>query len=243
MPVIGVVLALSGACKFARPADVADDDVSGTYQVGGMVRGLWSGGAITIHVDAPGVSEDLAVDATAPFAFESRLLPGDAFVVTVKDDGPDHDCVVANGSGTIDAADVIDLSVECTNLIAHAVAINTPSTFSFDPTVTRYTLPVSVLQQRVSVLVTGPALTSVAVGGQASTVGQLSPPVALTGVETVVPVVVTKAPWSRRYELVFERGGAATEEALYARATNGGPDGFGASVAMDGDASVIAAPW
>jgi hypothetical protein len=115
-----------------------------------------------------------------------------SYLVTITDDGPDHDCVVDNGSGTIAAADVPNLHVSCTNLIPHGIALSIPTGFVFDPRTTRYTIPVTLLQQELTVTVTGPTLTGADVNGTAVVVGQVSVPVAIGQAQTTVPVVVRK---------------------------------------------------
>lgn len=235
-------------CKFPYPADVGGEDggsdaTPGGHRIGGTVRGLWTGGAATLHLKVGLMEEDLAADSTAPFTFAARPTAGESYLVTVADDGPDHDCVVANGSGRVGSADVDDLMVTCTNLIPHGLAISTAVPFTFDPRVTRYTLPVSVFQQETSVVVTQGGLTSATVAGQPVSFGQASSPVALGPGQTTVPVVVTKGALSQRYELVFDRGASPIVEALYGRASNAeAEDFFGASVAASGDHVVVGAP-
>lgn len=238
----GLFVAAGAACQFPYPADVPDDDAPGTRALGGTVTGLWTGGALTLHLAAGDVTEDIAADATAPFAFTRRVADGGSYLVTVADDGPDHECAVTNGSGRVDGADVTDLAVLCTNQINHGFTISTPVPFTFDPRVTRYPLAVSVLQQQVEVTVTGAGLTSAKVAGQPVTLGQPSPPVPLGQGTTTVTVDVAKGALSQRYELVFDRGGAPIVEALYARAFNAGPgDRFGIGVAASGDWVAIGA--
>lgn len=244
------------ACRFPRPEDVPDDartadgaidaasDASTAARaLGGTVSGLWTGGAITLHLDAGGAQEDLAADASHPFAFVARLADGTSYRVSVLDDGPDHDCTVTNGSGRIDGADVADLAVACTNLIPHGIAISTPTAFTFDPRVMRYMLPVSVLQQETTIVVSGATLTSASIGGQPVVIGQASAPFALGAGQTTVIVDVAKGPLSNRYELVFDRGATPITEALYGRASNAeAEDSFGLAVAASGDFVAIGAP-
>ncbi|HVV84016.1 MAG TPA: FG-GAP repeat protein [Kofleriaceae bacterium] len=233
---------LAAGCKFPYPGDVPDDDGTAMHAIGGSVTGLWTGGAVTLHLAAGDVTEDVAASAGQPFAFTSHVLDGESYLVTVADDGPDHDCVVANGSGRVDGADVTDLDVECTNLIPHGIAISTPVDFTFDPRTTHYPLAVSILQQEVSVTVSGPTLTSAKVAGQAVTIGQPSPPVPLGQGMTTVPVDVAKGALSQHYELVFDRGAIPITEDLYARAFNAGAgDHFGVAAAASGDWAAIGA--
>lgn len=246
--VLAVAIAAVG-CKFPYPADVpgdgdvvGDDGAPAPRALGGTVDGLWTGGAVTLHLEARDASENLAASATAPFTFTNRLADDTSYLVTVADDGPDHDCTISNGSGRVMGADITDLAVTCTSLIPHSIAISTAVPFTFDPRVTRYPLAVSLLQQEVTVLVTGPTLTSATVAGQAVTIGQPSAPVTLADGQTTVAVEVAKGGLSRRYDLVFDRGATPVAETLYARATNADPgDGFGISVASSGDYLAVGA--
>lgn len=230
-------------CKFPFPADVLPEDaaVSG-YAVGGTVSGLWMGAGVTLELEAGEVDEELVVGAGQPFAFTSRLADGTAYTVTLVDDGPDHDCQLAGAAGIIAGADVDDLRLTCVSLIPHGLTITTPIAFTFDPRITRYELPVSVLQQGVEVVVTGATLTGATVAGQPVTVGQLSPTVPLGQGTTTVPVVLTRGPLSQRYDLVFDRGAAPITEATYAQASNAGDsDTFGAAVGAWGEFAAVGA--
>lgn len=234
----------AAGCKFPYPEDVpGDGDVApNTRALGGGVTGLWTGASITLHLESGEVSEDLAASAAAPFTFVNRLDDGASYLVTVASSGPDHECTIGNGSGRVDGADIDDLAVSCTNLVPHGLAISTPVPFTFDPRTTRYPLAVSIIQQEVSVTVTGPSLTSAKVAGQDVTLGQPSPPVPLGQGMTTVAIDVAKGPISQRYELVFDRGASPIVEATYARAFNAGAsDRFGISVAASGDWAAIGA--
>ncbi|HVV87223.1 MAG TPA: FG-GAP repeat protein [Kofleriaceae bacterium] len=247
---LGLVLFTVAACKFPYPGDVPGDApgslptdaASSGRSLGGTVTGLWTGGVITLHLAAGAVDEDLPVDAGAPFTFAARVADGDSYLVTVADDGPDHDCALTNGSGRVNGSDVTDLAVTCTNLIPHGVAISAAVTFTFDPRVTHYPLPVSVLQQETSVTVTGASLTDATVADQAVTIGQPSSPVPIAPGAGVVPVVVRKGTLSQRYELAFDRGSIAIHEALYGRAADpGNGDEFGYALAAHGDYVAVGA--
>jgi hypothetical protein len=244
---VAATLMLAGGaagCKFPYPEDVpGDGDVApNTRTLGGEVTGLWTGASITLHLESGEVSEDLAANAADPFTFVHRLEDGASYLVTVASSGPDHACTISNGSGRVDGADIDDLAVSCTNNIPHGLAISTPVPFTFDPRTTRYPLAVSIIQQEVSVTVTGPSLTSAKVAGQDVTLGQPSPPVPLGQGMTTVAIDVAKGPISQRYELVFDRGAAPIVEATYARAFNAGAgDRFGIAVAAAGDWAAIGA--
>jgi 6-phosphogluconolactonase len=83
-----------------------------TYTVGGTVTGL-SGSGLVLNSDFGG---DLAVSASGSFAFSTPLPDGSAFNVGVKNQptsSPAQVCQVANGTGTIAAANVTNVDVTC----------------------------------------------------------------------------------------------------------------------------------
>jgi len=84
------------------------------YSVGGTVTGL-SGTGLVLNSDFGG---DLAVSASGSFTFSTRLPHGSAFNVGVKiqpTSSPAQNCQVANGTGTIAAANVTNVDVTCTS--------------------------------------------------------------------------------------------------------------------------------
>ena len=237
-------------CKFPYPADVPDDDVTDGRTdgpldgraVGGTMSGLWTGGSVTLHLEAGALSEDFVADAAERWAFLSHVPDGETYSVGVVDDGADHDCRVSNGAGTVMGADVTDIGVDCTNLIPHSFTISAAVPFTFDPRVTRYPLPGSRLQQEVSVLVTGASLTGATLAGQPVSIGEASDAARIPQGQGSVVVEVMKGPLGRRYELAFDRGAQPIVEALYARASNpGNDDVFGAAVAASNDFIAVGA--
>jgi 6-phosphogluconolactonase len=87
-----------------------------TYTVGGTVTGL-SGSGLVLSSDFGG---DLAVSASGSFTFSTRLAVGSPFNVWVKNQptsSPVLTCLVANGSGTIAAANVTNVAVTCRTMI------------------------------------------------------------------------------------------------------------------------------
>jgi 6-phosphogluconolactonase (cycloisomerase 2 family) len=84
-----------------------------TYSVGGTVTGL-AGSGLVLHSDFGG---DLPVSASGSFTFNTRLLNGSVFNVGVKTDPapPLQFCGIANGTGTVAAANVTNVTVTCGN--------------------------------------------------------------------------------------------------------------------------------
>lgn len=82
------------------------------YTVGGTVTGL-AGLGLVLASDFGG---DLAVSASGSFTFGTRIPAGSTFRVTVKNQptsSPAQFCEVANGTGTIAAATVVNVTVTC----------------------------------------------------------------------------------------------------------------------------------
>jgi len=85
-----------------------------TYTVGGTVTGLSGSGLVL----SSGFGGDLAVSASGSFTFGTRLPVGSTFNVGVKNQptsSPAQHCQVANGTGTIAAANVTNVDVTCTS--------------------------------------------------------------------------------------------------------------------------------
>ena len=101
-------------------ADVSNVAVScansPTYAVGGSVSGL--SGTVVLQDNG---GDDLSVSANGPFTFATKLAGGAAYNVTVKTNPSGQSCSVANGSGTIGAADVTNVAVSCATNPTYAV--------------------------------------------------------------------------------------------------------------------------
>ncbi len=85
-----------------------------TYSIGGTVTGLTGSGLILNWND--GFDAGLAVSASGPFTFSAPLPDGTAFNVRVTlqpSSSPAQYCQVANGTGTIAAANVMNVTVTC----------------------------------------------------------------------------------------------------------------------------------
>jgi 6-phosphogluconolactonase len=87
---------------------------SAIYTVGGTVTGLSSSGLVLMLNGYFG--GDLAVSASGFFTFSTPLSDGSTFSVGVKNQptsSPAQYCQVANGTGTIAAANVMNVTVTC----------------------------------------------------------------------------------------------------------------------------------
>ncbi len=83
-------------------------DTVPTYSVGGTVSGLT--GSVTLRNNG---GDDLVRTADGAFTFATRLASGAAYAVTVASQPTGQTCVIASGSGTINAADVTTVAVSC----------------------------------------------------------------------------------------------------------------------------------
>ena len=113
-----IIFSLAGALTLAACGDdgpsvdpeVPDGSVNPppAYSVGGSVAGL--SGSLTLQNDG---RDALTVTANGSFTFATELADGAGYEVTVSAQPEGQLCSVANGSGTIDGADVTDVAVTC----------------------------------------------------------------------------------------------------------------------------------
>lgn len=80
------------------------------YSVGGAISGL---GATVVLQNNGG--DDLTLTANAGFTFATTLINGNAYSVTVSMQPIGQTCVVTNASGTINAGNVTNVTVTCTD--------------------------------------------------------------------------------------------------------------------------------
>jgi len=81
------------------------------FLVEGTVSGLANGDSVTLQNNA---TNTLAVNVNGRFTFSNTLKNGDPYSVTILKQPVASTCVVTNGSGTINGADVSDVKVSCT---------------------------------------------------------------------------------------------------------------------------------
>jgi len=82
-----------------------------TFTVGGNVSGLVGSGLVLQNK----ATDDLAISANGDFTFATALDDGVAYVVTIltQPADPIQVCSVSNGSGNLDGADIVDVTVTC----------------------------------------------------------------------------------------------------------------------------------
>jgi hypothetical protein len=92
------------------------------FSVGGTVSGL-AGSAVVLRNG----TTDITVNTNSTFAFAGALANGTTYNVTVatQPSNPPQNCAVTNGSGTVNGANVTNISVTCTTALS--VASSTPA--------------------------------------------------------------------------------------------------------------------
>ena len=106
-----------GAANVSNVAVTCVDVPPPTYTVGGAVNGL-TGSGLVLKLNG---AIDLAINADGAFAFAAGLPSGTTYAVTVDTQPSDQECTVANGSGTIAAANVTDVEVACADVTTDRV--------------------------------------------------------------------------------------------------------------------------
>ena len=88
------------------------------YTVGGSLSGLASGNTLVLQNNG---SDDLSLSANGSFIFDTALVDGSSYAVTVltQPTSPNQVCAVTNGSGTLSGANVTNVSVVCTTVGYH----------------------------------------------------------------------------------------------------------------------------
>jgi Bacterial Ig-like domain len=112
---------------------------AGSYTIGGTVSGLTGSGLVLNNNGG----NDLAVTANGAFTFSTAIAGGAAYAVTVATPPSGQRCDVANGSGTVAAANVTGVTVTCTSTTPPPPP---PNTYSVGGSITGYTGRGLVLQ-------------------------------------------------------------------------------------------------
>jgi ribosomal protein S11 len=82
------------------------------YTVSGAVSGLLSGNSVTLQDNG---TNDTIVSANSGFNFSRPVASGSTYAVTVSIQPPGQTCSVSNGSGTIAAANISNVTVACSD--------------------------------------------------------------------------------------------------------------------------------
>jgi N-acetylneuraminic acid mutarotase len=89
----------------------------GSYRISGNLAGLAAGSSVVLQNNQ---GDDLRVTANGSFVFDTELLDGSRYDVTIltQPDSPKRICSVNNGSGMISGADITTIGVSCVDLFA-----------------------------------------------------------------------------------------------------------------------------
>lgn len=97
---------------------VRDSTTSTDYSVGGVVSGLGDGEVLILQNNG---RDDITITANGPFTFAATLTDLEIYNITVLTQPLDQVCSVT--SGRINAADVTDMQVTCSDILTNVTAI------------------------------------------------------------------------------------------------------------------------
>ncbi|MEE4173677.1 MAG: choice-of-anchor D domain-containing protein [Xanthomonadales bacterium] len=100
----------SGILAGSDVNDVTVACIANRYRIGGNLSGLASQKSVVLVNNG---GDDLTLSADGAFTFATPVASGSPYSVTVKTDPVGETCAVANGSGTVQAADINQISVTC----------------------------------------------------------------------------------------------------------------------------------
>ena len=103
---------------------------SNFYTIGVTVSGLTAG---TLVLQNNGTN-NLSLTSNSSFTFNTRLVNGSTYNVTVLSHPVDQFCTVSNGSGTVSSANVVNVAVSCmaSCVLGTGSAINVSGNITFD---------------------------------------------------------------------------------------------------------------
>jgi 6-phosphogluconolactonase (cycloisomerase 2 family) len=96
----------------ANVTNIMVNCTTNTYRVSGTLAGLAGGGVVLRNNGG----DDLTLSANGIFHFATAVASGGAYAVTVQAQplGPSQTCVVSQGAGNVVAADITNVTVNCT---------------------------------------------------------------------------------------------------------------------------------
>jgi hypothetical protein len=91
-----------------------------SYSVGGTISGLEQGNSTVLQNNS---GDNLTVSENGEFTFSTGLVDSSSYDVSVlsQPSGPNQECTVSSGSGTITGADITDVSISCVATYTYAV--------------------------------------------------------------------------------------------------------------------------
>ncbi len=102
----------SGTVAGTNVTNIDANCVTTTYTIGGFVSGLVEGNEVVLQNNA---GDDLALSSNGDFTFATAIDDGSSYGVTVWTDptSPDQICTVTSGGGSVNGANVTNVSVAC----------------------------------------------------------------------------------------------------------------------------------
>ncbi len=239
-----VALVTASACT--KKNNIGADSGPTSFSVGGTLDGLPSTGTVTLNLNG---GDALVLSENGVFQFAGLLDSNANYVVTVADSPSDADCTLSNGSGTIAAENVTDVTVSCLSSNADLASLTISSLDDFAPvfasSTLNYTLDVSLVVQelRFTATTVDPNAT-IEINGRSADSGLESLPIALPlGNSTINVLVTSSAGTTKTYSLLPTRGAKTMEQYGYGKASNTTSQSkFGIAVALSGDTMVVGAP-
>lgn len=86
------------------------NDSTPAYSIGGTVSGLT--GTVVLQNNS---GDDLTITSDGDFSFDTSLVSGSSYAVTVFTNPSGQGCTISNGSGSVSGATVSDVVVTCVN--------------------------------------------------------------------------------------------------------------------------------
>ena len=100
----------SGTLAGSNISNVSIDCVTDTFNVGGHLSGLTPGQTVVLINNG---SDELILNTDGAFSFSTQVAYGANYSVAIKTDPVGESCQVVNGSGTVQGADINQVSVTC----------------------------------------------------------------------------------------------------------------------------------
>jgi trimeric autotransporter adhesin len=232
-----VVCAGVTACKFDQLPDVAPP-------AEGDLHGLWRGSNVQLTLEIGGSRERLDLSTDGGFAFERLMDVDRTYSISVTRQPDLQTCTVSDGQGTVLTNGVPRIQVECVPDFTVDVRNSLPLPQSFSPEQLHYDLNVSVVAQRISMLVTcdAPGATAT-LNGTAVDLNGAETSIALAPGVTSIDLDISVEGISQTYSYSVNRGASPPSQYVYAKASNAAfADQLGWAMSASGELLAIGAP-
>ncbi|MBL8626116.1 MAG: hypothetical protein JNK64_32680 [Myxococcales bacterium] len=230
-----VVAALTSACQFTAPAEVAEVTVSGT------VDGLWLPSSVELRLTSGDTVTTVRPAANGAFSFPTPVLSGTAFSVETTA-GSRQDCTFSPASGVV-TDPATEIAVVCAPPIDVTVTASASPEWTFAPGATRQSISTSILRQGTTFTINAPAATAITLDGAPQTSGARSPRVVLAPGDNDIVLEIQAGDLVGQYALTVNRGASPPRQRHYLKLTSALPHAqFGTAIAFDGTRLAISAP-